>query len=139
MTDKKKNLQLLFERPNEPVFTPKGKDNAVFQVPTRFLEDEYQNIGAEIQSRFDDEADVTIPVTDSGIPDITLPVQLNKSDNFSLFIPKHKKLAAALTDVFLSKFDLFVPSNLLTPSKLLTLTPFISLPTFVSSINFWLL
>lgn len=99
----KKNLLLLFERPSEPVFTPKGKENAVFQVPDKFLEEKYQNIGSEIQSRFGEEADVTIPVRDAGIPDLKVPSELDKQENFSLFIPKHRKLASALTDVFLSE------------------------------------
>ena len=99
----KKNLLLLLERPGEPVFTPKGKENAVFQLPSRFLEDRYQSIGSEIQSRFGEEADVTIAVRDTGIPDISVPAQLDKQDNFSLFMPRHQKLAAALTDVFLSE------------------------------------
>lgn len=102
----KKNLLLLFENPSEPVFTPKGKENAVFQVPDKFLEDKYKNIGSEIQSRFGEEADVTIPVRDAGIPDIKLASELDKQDNFSLFIPKHRKLASALTDVFLKARDI---------------------------------
>ena len=99
----KKNLLLLFENPSEPVFTPKGKENVVFLVPDNFLEDKYKNIGSEIQSRFGEEADVTIPVRDAGIPDIKLASELDKQENFSLFIPKHRKLSNALTDVFLSK------------------------------------
>jgi hypothetical protein len=55
----KKNLLLLFERPGEPVFTPKGKENAVFQVPNNFLEERFQDIGTEIQSRFGDEVSGT--------------------------------------------------------------------------------
>jgi hypothetical protein len=102
----KKNLLLLLERPGEPVFTPKGKDNAVFQVPSKFLEERYQSIGSEIQSRFGEEADVTIAVRDAGIPDISLPAQLDKQDNFSLFMPRHQKLGAALTDVFMSKLTI---------------------------------
>ncbi|CAG9811779.1 unnamed protein product [Chironomus riparius] len=102
----KKNLLLLFDRPGEPVFTPKGKDNVVFQVPDKFLEEKYQNIGSDIQSRFGDEADVTIQVRDTALPNITVPAQLDKSDNFSLFIPRHKKLAAALIDVFMKAKDI---------------------------------
>lgn len=30
-------------------------------------------------------------------------MQLDKQDNFSLFIPRHRKMATALTGVFLSK------------------------------------
>lgn len=51
----KKNLLLLFEKPGEPVFTPKGKQNAVFDVPNNFLEDRFQPFGTEIQSRFGDD------------------------------------------------------------------------------------
>ncbi|CAG9811994.1 unnamed protein product [Chironomus riparius] len=102
----KKNLLLLFENPSEPVFTPKGKQNAVFQVPDKFLEDKYQNIGSDIQSRFGEEAEVTIPVRDAGIPNIKVASELDKQDNFSLFIPRHRKLASALTDVFLKARDI---------------------------------
>lgn len=100
----KKNLLLLFDHPSEPVFTPKGKQNAVFQIPPRFLEEGYQNIGTEIQTRFGEDAGLRIPVRDAGIPDISVPSQLDKQENFSLFIPKHRKLASALTGQFLSKY-----------------------------------
>jgi len=102
MTDKK-NLLLLFDRPGEPIFTPKGKDNTVFQVPDKFLEDNYQSIGSETQDRFGHVAKVTITVSDTILPDISVPASLDKQENFSLFIPSHRKLATALTDVFLSK------------------------------------
>jgi hypothetical protein len=52
----KKNLLLLFDRPNEPIFMPKGKEKAVFDVPDNFLTEKYELIGAEIQSRFGEEA-----------------------------------------------------------------------------------
>jgi tyrosinase len=106
MSDKK-DLLLLFDRPGEPIFTPKGKENAVFQVPSNFIEERFQAFGTEIESRFGDEADVKIPVMQiSGkMPDLSVPMQLDRQDNFSLFIPKHRKLASALTDIFLSEFS----------------------------------
>lgn len=54
----KKNLLLLFEHPGEPVFTPKGKNNAVFEVADNFLEERFQPFGTEIQSRFGDEVTI---------------------------------------------------------------------------------
>ena len=51
----KNNLLLLFERPGEPVFTPKGKNNAVFEVPNNFIEERFQSFGIEIQSRFGED------------------------------------------------------------------------------------
>lgn len=99
----KKNLLLLFEHPGEPVFTPKGKDNAVFDVPSNFIEERFQEFGTEIQTRFGEEAGSRIPVGNFGIPDLSVPMQLEKQDNFSLFIPRHRKFASALTAIFLSK------------------------------------
>lgn len=37
MSGNKKNLLLLFDRPQEPVFVPKGKNKASFEVPPSFL------------------------------------------------------------------------------------------------------
>lgn len=106
MAAKKENLLLLFENPGEPVFTQKGKQNAVFEVPRKFLEEKYQAIGSEIQSRFGEDAGERIPVKDIKPPNLSAVGfnQLEKQENFSLFIPKHRKIASALTGIFLSKF-----------------------------------
>lgn len=37
MADVKKSLQLLFDRPNEPLITPKGEDKALFQLTEELL------------------------------------------------------------------------------------------------------
>lgn len=97
----KNNLLLLFERPNEPIFTPKGKDNAVFEVPESFLTEKYQPIGTEIQSRFGEDAGVRIPVQNITQPDLRIPMKLGRQENFSLFIPLHRKLAARMIDIFM--------------------------------------
>ncbi|KAG5668817.1 hypothetical protein PVAND_016740 [Polypedilum vanderplanki] len=104
----KKNLLLLFENPGEPVFTQKGTNNAVFDVPSRFLDDRYQSIGAEIQNRFSDDAGERIPVRDIQPPNLDNVglKQLGKQENFSVFIPKHRKLASALSDIFLKARDI---------------------------------
>jgi hypothetical protein len=101
----KKNLLLLLENPSEPVFTQKGKNNAVFDLPNRFLDEQYQPIGAEIQSRFGDDAGERIPVRDIQLPNLDKVgiKQLGKQENFTLFLPKHRRLAAALTDLFMSE------------------------------------
>lgn len=97
----KNNLLLFFERPGEPVFTPKGKQNAVFEVPDNFLTEKYQPIGSEIQSRFGEEAGVRIPVQNISVPDLTIPIQLGRQENFSVFIPKHRKISSRLIDIFM--------------------------------------
>lgn len=97
----KKDLLLLFERPNEPIFTPKGKDNAVFEVPDNFLTEKYQPIGTEVQSRFGEDAGKRIPVQNITQPDLRLIMQLGRQENFSHFIPKHRKIAGRLIDIFM--------------------------------------
>lgn len=99
----KKNLLLLFDRPQEPVFMEKGADRSVFNVPDNFLSERYRPIGNEVQNRFGETAEVRIPVRNISLPDISVPMQLGRHDQFSLFIPKHRKLAGRLIDIFLGK------------------------------------
>jgi hypothetical protein len=44
-------------------------------------------------------------VQNAGIPELGIATELEKQENFSLFIPKHRKIASALTGVFLSKLN----------------------------------
>jgi tyrosinase len=104
----KKNLLLLLDRPGEPIFYPKGDNNAVFDVPNNFLEERFQSIGPELQSRFGDDAGERVTVQNTNVPNLNVPMQLGKQENFSLFVPRHRKLASALTDVFLSKLTILV-------------------------------
>lgn len=97
----KKNLLLLFERPQEPVFVEKGPNRAVFDVPDNFLRDRYRLIGSELQNRFGVEAETRIPVKNISIPDLTIPMSLGRHDQFSLFIPKHRRIAARLIDIYM--------------------------------------
>jgi tyrosinase len=103
----KKNLLLLFENPTEPVFTQKGSNHAVFDLPSRFLEERYQDIGTEIQNRFGEDAGERISVRDIQPPNLDAVgyKQLGKQDNFSVFIPKHRKIASRLIDLFMSELS----------------------------------
>ncbi|XP_004526317.1 phenoloxidase 2 [Ceratitis capitata] len=96
----KKNLLLLFDRPNEPVFMEKGKA-AVFDVPDKFLTDRYRPISTEVQSRFGEKAEQRIPVRDIAIPDLRIPMSLPRDAQFSLFIPAHRRIAGRLIDIFM--------------------------------------
>lgn len=97
----KKNLLLLFERPGEPIFTPKGEENAIFEVPSHFLTERFQPVGSEIQSRFGEDAGVLIPVQNIAKPDLRIPMQIGRHANFSLFIPKHQTIAGRMIDIFM--------------------------------------
>lgn len=101
---KKENLLLLFERPQEPVFVEKGAKNSVFDVPSKFLPDRFRDIGTEVQNKFSELATERIPVRDDiSIPDLKSAFSLGRHEQFSLFIPRHQRLAAELIDIFMSK------------------------------------
>ncbi|XP_065076334.1 phenoloxidase 2 [Ochlerotatus camptorhynchus] len=95
----KKNLLLLYDRPREPIFMGKGK--SVFDVPDNYLTDRYRPIGPEIQNRFGELAEERIPVRGIALPDLRIPMSLGRQEQFSLFIPRHRKISARLIDIFM--------------------------------------
>ncbi|XP_076265515.1 phenoloxidase 1-like [Rhynchophorus ferrugineus] len=101
MATDKKNLLLLFDRPKEPVFMPKGDEKKAFEVPADYLSDKYKNIGSQVTSRFGEEASSQIKVSRISIPPLGEILELARSANFSLFIPKHRRIAGKLIDIFL--------------------------------------
>lgn len=81
----------------------KGPKGSVFDVPSEFLDDRFKNIGADIQTRYAEKATEIIPIkTDISIPDLALPLSLGRHEQFSLFIPRHRKIATRLVEIFLS-------------------------------------
>ncbi|XP_050307530.1 phenoloxidase 1-like [Anthonomus grandis grandis] len=100
MTDKK-NLLLLFDRPQEPSFMPKGDQKKAFSVPADYLSDKYKPIGTQVSNRFGEEANEVIPVNRITVPRLGEILELPRDSNFSLFIPKHRRIAGRLIDIFL--------------------------------------
>lgn len=99
----KKNLLLLFERPQEPVFMEKGARGSVFDVPSNFLSERYRGIGAELQNRFGETAGERIPVSNISIPNLKVPLELGRNEHFSLFIPRHRRIAGHLINIFMGE------------------------------------
>ncbi|GAB0086196.1 Hemocyanin, N-terminal [Sergentomyia squamirostris] len=100
MTDKR-NLLLLYDRPQEPVFVEKGAQKTVFDVPDNFITDRYRPIGTELQNRFGENAENRVPVRNISLPDLRIPMSLDRHEQFSLFIPKHRQIAGRLIDIFM--------------------------------------
>ncbi|CAD7091974.1 unnamed protein product [Hermetia illucens] len=96
----KKNLLLLFDRPQEPIFMQK-EGKVVFDVPDNFLTDRYKPIGNDVQNRFGDKAEKRIPVKNISIPDLRIPMSLGRNEQFSLFVPRHRRIAGRLIDIFM--------------------------------------
>ncbi|GLV34926.1 Prophenoloxidase 2 [Carabus blaptoides fortunei] len=95
------DLLLLLERPKEPVFIAKGDRKAVFEVPDKFVQERFRPARQEILSRFGKEAEQRISVKDIAIPDLSVPMELNRFENFSLFIPRHRRVAGRLIEIFM--------------------------------------
>ncbi|CAH0402813.1 unnamed protein product [Chilo suppressalis] len=102
MAQLKKSFELLFDRPNEPMITPKGEENAVFQLTEQLLPKEYENNGIELNNRFGDDASERIPLQNlSSIPQFPIASQLPTDADFSLFLPRHQDMAAEVIDVLM--------------------------------------
>lgn len=103
MASNKRHLLLLFERPCEPVFMAKGKNKVKFDIPSHLLTDRYRG-NPEIQERFGEDAGERIPVRSNiSIPNLKVPMSLGREESFSLLIPRHRRIAAHLINIFMSK------------------------------------
>ncbi|KYQ50113.1 Phenoloxidase subunit A3 [Trachymyrmex zeteki] len=110
MGSKKSDILYLFDRPAEPVYVPKGENKVAFDVPANYLPESRQQMAPAIVNRFADDTSSKVPVKQISLPDLSVPLQLGRREPFSLFIPKHRKLAARLIDIFLGMqtFDDFL-------------------------------
>ncbi|CAG9826092.1 unnamed protein product [Diabrotica balteata] len=102
----KEALLLLFDRPREPIDLPKGPDGVIFKVPKEYLREEYQHIKREPEKTVTTRSEFVGEVSDISVPLITLPslgeiTDLRRDENFSLFIPKHRRLAGLLIQLFI--------------------------------------
>ncbi|EDS34231.1 phenoloxidase subunit 1 [Culex quinquefasciatus] len=77
----------------------------VIDVPDDFLTDRYRPIGADLQSRFSNDAEQRIPVRSVSPPDLSFADGIDRRGAFSLFILKHRDAAAALINLFMSQPD----------------------------------
>ncbi|XP_075984265.1 phenoloxidase 1-like [Anticarsia gemmatalis] len=107
MADVAESLALLFDRPNEPLITPKGDKKAIFQLTPELVPPEYANNGIELNNRFGDDASEKIPLKElSSYPQFTVAKELPTDADFSLFLPKHQDMATEVIDVLMN-----VPEN----------------------------
>lgn len=66
----------------------------------------------EILNRFGKEAEQRISVKDIAIPDLSVPMELNRFENFSLFIPRHRRVAGRLIEIFMGTSIFFLFLNI---------------------------
>lgn len=60
-------------------------------------------MGQQLFDRFNAIADQRLPVKRVNLPDLTDVMDLGRSENFSHFIPKHRRIAGRLTNIFMGK------------------------------------
>uniref|UniRef100_A0A6P7G6C7 Phenoloxidase 1-like n=1 Tax=Diabrotica virgifera virgifera TaxID=50390 RepID=A0A6P7G6C7_DIAVI len=126
----KECLLLLFDRPKESLSIPKGPDGVRFIVPKEYLKEEFQNLVDEHQPRWqftpniarlsitprtdftaseDDDRPQhdkkTVRVKYIPLPSLAEVTEIGKNENFSLFIPKHQRIAAKLISLFMEMKD----------------------------------
>ncbi|CAO1411108.1 unnamed protein product [Diamesa hyperborea] len=102
------NLALLFERPFEPTFFPKDNGKKVIVIPADFYDGQYERFAetVDISSRFDIIKPLTIKVKCNEIevkPDLSFLDDIRKDEAFSLFLAKHQKISAKLTELFMKE------------------------------------
>nr|XP_022907905.1 phenoloxidase 2 [Onthophagus taurus] len=97
----KNNLLLLYDRPLEPSFVPKGPERKAFDVQQDLLPPKYQGIGVQLANRFGEDTAEKIPLKKISVPNLGEILDLPRQANFSLFIPKHRRIAGRLINIFL--------------------------------------
>ncbi|XP_073947884.1 phenoloxidase subunit 1-like isoform X1 [Choristoneura fumiferana] len=105
MSGNKNDLLLFFDRPTEPCFMQKGSDNAVLELPDHYYPDKYKTVTNQLVNKFGADAGRTIPVRNIALPDVSHPQQLPYNDQFSLFVPAHRRMAGKLIDIFMNMRD----------------------------------
>ncbi|XP_073819928.1 phenoloxidase 2-like [Musca autumnalis] len=102
-----KALELLFQRPLEPVFTSRDNGKAALDLPDSYYTERYSGSNVELQSRYGDHVDVKIPLRDlARKPNLDFAKVIGKKQQFSLFQDQHKKVASQLITLFMESPDL---------------------------------
>lgn len=105
MSDVLESLELLYDRPGEPMINTKGEDKVLFELTEQFLPPEYINNGLELNNRFGDEEEVSRKVILKNLerlPEFKKASQLPSDADFSLFLPSHQEMANEVIDVLMS-------------------------------------
>lgn len=109
----KQSLLLLFQRPNEPVFTAKDNGKTLFDVPEEFLSARYKLIADDLlKNRSNDNVDTRIPLRNISPPDLAFATVIGKNAPFSLFNETNRDIAGSLVKLFMDVPD--VPTFLST-------------------------
>jgi len=109
MSSDLKAVELLFQRPLEPVFTARDQGKSSFDLPESFYADRYSSDIVEVTNRVSSSMgmETRIPVQDLiQKPNLDFTNKLGRKDEFSLFSPIHKEIASQLIAMYIDAPDL---------------------------------
>ncbi|XP_061391535.1 phenoloxidase 2-like [Musca vetustissima] len=102
-----KALELLFQRPLEPVFTSRDNGKTAFDLPDSYYTDRYSSSNVELQTRYGDNVEIKIPLRDlARKPNLDFTKVIGRKQQFSLFQDQHKRVASQLITMFMDSPDL---------------------------------
>ncbi|XP_017079787.2 phenoloxidase 3-like [Drosophila eugracilis] len=96
----KTDLLLLFDHPTEPVFMDKGKEQAFFEIPDSYETDNYKKVSKNVQNRVGGDKNRVIFIKELPVPDLSIPMTLGRTDQFSVFLKSHRWQAGNLIEIF---------------------------------------
>ncbi|KAH8394837.1 hypothetical protein KR222_007866 [Zaprionus bogoriensis] len=97
-----KALELLFQRPLEPVFTTRDSGKTVFDLPDSFYTDRYRNNTEEVSNRFSQNVETRIPLRElTQKPNLDFVKKLGRKEQFSLFNTTHRDMATDLIEKYM--------------------------------------
>ncbi|XP_046738982.1 phenoloxidase 1-like [Diprion similis] len=105
------DILYLYDRPSEPIFVPRGNNSTTFNVPPSYLVERYQSVPS-VLSRVGDDVP-RIAVNTINVPSLGIATNLARTENFSLFMPSHRKMAGRLIEILLgmATYDDFLSAS----------------------------
>lgn len=97
----KDGIRLLFQRPNEPVFTVKDGGKTAFELPSNFYTERYRTIGSTLSNRIGEDVEKTIHLRPIQQPNLDFLKSIKVHGSFSLFNKNHQQIAGELIKMLL--------------------------------------
>lgn len=94
-------IHLLFQRPNEPLFTLKDNGKTAFEFPPEFYTERYQAIGPNLSSRLGEDVERTVRLRQIQHPNLDFTKVIKLRGPFSLFNKTHQRVAGNLIQILL--------------------------------------
>ncbi|CAH2093351.1 unnamed protein product [Euphydryas editha] len=85
---------------------PKCEGKVHFRLPASYYPDKYKTAIDFVKDWITRDCDETVDVPEIQPPDLTLPLQLDFYDEFSMFVPAHREMAKSLIHILMNAKNL---------------------------------